>query len=39
MAGTYDFSDEDEGFFSTSHIIIMTFVILLLLLFGNESYI
>lgn len=35
MAKTFDFKDEDEGFFSTGHIIIMTFVALLVVLFGK----
>ena len=39
MAETYDFVDEDEGFLSTGHIIILTFVILILLLLCNSSFI
>lgn len=35
MAQTFDFKDDDEGFFSTGQIIILTFIILLIVLFGK----
>lgn len=35
MANNVDFKDEDEGLFSTTNLIVLTFVILLIILVGN----